>query len=325
MTQSAAAVPMIKISNSELQAYKRCKRKWWLTYYWKLRLRREGVGALTVGNMIHHPLEFYYADPQRNPETFNWEGILAAYVQERQNDPRLPSELHPQLLEAYELAKLMLKGYFEWLQEDGMDSEFRVVAAEQEIEVYLDTILGTQVFLISKLDTIVQEKSSGLFSFMDHKSVQNLKDLAKGIGKNEQFRYYGLIQRMKAIADGGPPGGQFAHGGMLNMLRKVKRTAAANPPFYGRAATTHPDEVYRTFHARVWGEVFDLLTTRARLDSGLNHHQVVYPTPTRDCEWDCPFNAICTQFDDGSDVSSVIAAEYEPHDPLERYTEVEKG
>lgn len=324
MTSALAAKPFVKISNSELQTYKRCKRKWWLTYYWKLRLRREGVGALSVGNMIHHPLEFYYANPNRDPETFDWESILAAYVQERQNDPRLPAELHPQMLAEYELAKIMLRGYFEWLTEDGMDSEFKVLAAEQEVEVFLDTILGTEVYLISKLDTIVQLKSSGLLSFMDHKSVQNLKDLAKGIGKNEQLRYYGLIQRLKAAAEG-VVNAQFAHGGMLNMLRKVKRTAAANPPFFGRAATTHPDEVYKNFHARVWGEVFDLLTTRARLDSGLNHHQVVYPTPTRDCEWDCPFNLICTQFDDGSDVGAVIAAEYETHDPLERYTEVEKG
>ena len=315
---------MLKISNSELQTYKRCKRKWWLSYYLRLRLRFEGVGPLSVGNMVHHPLEMYYANPQRDPATFDWDRILAAYVQERQNDPRLPAELHPQMLADYELAKIMLRGYFEWLQEDGADSEFLVTSAEREVEVYLDTILGVEVYLISKLDTEVQLKSTGLRAFMDHKTVQNLKDLAKGIGRNEQLRFYGLVQRMKAFADGATDQ-QFAHGGMLNMLRKVKRTATANPPFYGRAGVTHNDETYRTFYTRVWGEVFDLITTRNRLDQGLNHHQVVYPTPTKDCAWDCPFEKVCHMFDDGSDVGSVLAAEYEDHDPLARYQEVEKG
>lgn len=318
-----------KISNSELQTVKRCKRKWWLGHYLQLRPIRDGVGALSVGNMVHHPLEAYYAlGSSRDPETFDWRRPLDEYYQERLADPRFPTDKAPEMQQDYELAKIMLAGYFAWLQEDGSDSDIEVISAEREVEVYLDTILGTEVWIIGKLDTEVLEKSTGRRGFMDHKSVAALGLLPKQIEINEQLKHYGWLQRMEALArahNGEQVEMQFAHGGMLNMLRKVKRTATSKPPFYGRAGVNHPDEVYRTFHTRLWGEVYDLLTLKARLDAGADHQQVAYPTPGMDCDWACPFKLICPRFDDGSDVQAIIATQYEQHDPMERYTEVEKG
>lgn len=314
----------MKIANSELQTFKRCKRKWWLTYYLLLRPVKEGVGALAVGNMVHHPLELYYAQPVRDPETFDWQTPLAAYYQARLDDPAFPHDKAPQMQADYELARIMLKGYFEWLTEEGMDSDIEVISAEREVEVFLDTILDVPVSIIAKLDTEILLKSNGWRSFMDHKSVMNVKDLPKIIEMNEQLKTYGLVQRLEA-AQKQTGEQQFAHGGMLNQIRKVKRTASSNPPYYDRAGVMHNDEVYRTFYIRIWGEVYDLLTLRARLDSGADHQQVAYPTPTRDCTWDCQFLAICPRFDDGSDVAVLIADQYEQHDPYQRYTEVEKG
>lgn len=314
----------MKFSNSELQTFKRCKRKWWLAFYHKLRLRSEGVGPLSVGNMVHHPLEAYYGQPDRDPAVFQWQPILAAYVEERLADPRLPVDLHPRMLEDYELAKIMLAGYFGWLQEEGSDADIEVISAEREIEVYLGEILGEQVYLIGKLDTEVLYRSNGFRSFMDHKSVQELKSLPKLIEINEQLRHYGLLQRLEAIAKGTGET-QFANGGVLNMIRKVKRTASSKPPYFDRAGTQHNDTVYRNFYTRVWGEVTDLLLLRKKLDAGADHQMVAYPTPGMDCDWSCPFKLICPRFDDGSDVQAIIAEQYESHDPLARYTEVEKG
>lgn len=315
-----------KVSNSELRTFKRCRRKWWLSYPRALRLKREGVGPLSIGNMIHIPLEMYYALPQdmRDPAGFSWEAVLMNHVRKRLEDPRLPEGLHPQMLEDAELAKIMLRGYFEWLQEDGADSELEILGAEQEVEAYLGEILGTQVYLIGKLDVLARLRSTGRRVFIDHKSVANMTDLPKIGELDEQQRMYGLLQRMKAIADGGSVD-ECASGGVWNMLRKVKRTARANPPFYARAGVQHNEEVFRTFHHRVWGEVSDLLAVKARLDAGESHHTAAYPNPTRDCSWDCPFFLVCARFDDGSPVEDLLEDEYEVHDPYERYTEVEKG
>lgn len=337
-----------KVSNSELRKFKRCRRAWWLTYYRKLRQVRDGVGPLSIGNMIHYPLEMYYSDPDRDPATFDWETHLDRHAQERLEDERLPEHLHGAMQDDLELARIMLRGYFEWLQDDGADSELRILAAEEEVEVMLGEVQGYVVSLIGKLDVQAEMKSNGDRVFVDHKSVANLTDLPKTGELDEQQRMYGLLQRMREAVKRGETCGKqtpagactykpghdgicahhrlpVASGGVWNMLRKVKRSARANPPFYGRAGVKHNDEVYRNFHLRVWGEVNDLLTVKAALDGGANHQVVAYPNPTRDCSWDCPFFLYCPRFDDGSDVESVLALEFEVHDPYERYTEVEKG
>lgn len=316
--------PVMRFANSELQTFKRCKRKWWLMFYRQLRLRREGIGPLSIGNMVHAPLEAYYATPNRDPATFDWKRVLDAHYQERLNHPEFPHDKAPEMQAEYELAQIMLRGYFEWLTEDGADAGVEILAAEREVEVYLDTVLGVQVHLIGKLDVEIRMRDTGLRAFDDHKTVQELKSLPKQIEINEQFKTYGLLQRLEAHQKGTGET-QFAHGGVLNMLRKVKRTAASKPPFYGRAGVQHNEEVYRTFYTRVWGEVYDLLTLRARLDAGADHQQVAYPTPGMDCDWSCPFKPICPRFDDGSDVEAIIAGEYEQVDPYARYVEVEKG
>src|SRR5688572_27964870 len=152
----------LKLSNSEMQTHDRCKRKWMLGHHFGYRLRREGIGALSVGNMIHFPLEMYYAMPDRDPETFDWKRHLDQHYQERLNHPEFPHDKAPEMQKEYELAQIMLAGYFQWLREEGADSDIEVISAEREIEVYLDEILGTPVYLIAKLDTEVRLKSSGL-------------------------------------------------------------------------------------------------------------------------------------------------------------------
>lgn len=37
----------------------------------------------------------------------------------------------------------------------------------------------------------------------------------------------------------------------------------------------------------------------------------IYPNPTRDCSWDCPFRTICVAMDEGSDYQSIITEEFQ--------------
>ena len=57
--------PVLTISNSEIQTYKSCKRKWYLTYYLELGLRREsqtGTGPRELGTRVHAALRAYYVE-----------------------------------------------------------------------------------------------------------------------------------------------------------------------------------------------------------------------------------------------------------------------
>jgi hypothetical protein len=313
-----------KISNSELRRFKQCRRSWWLTYYRKLTPIHDGVGPLSIGNMVHHTLEGYYATNDRDPESYDWGTRLDAYAQQRLDDERLPIHLHPQMQADLELCRIMLRGYFQWLQDDGADSDLEILSAEQEVEVYLGDILGHQISLIGKLDIRARIRSTGRLAMIDTKTVQNVTDLPKIGELDEQLRTYGLLERMAQEAGQIDPAIR-TNGGVWNMLRKVKRTATAKPPFYLRAGVLHNDAVYRNLHARIWGEVSDIMRVRAELDAGGNHQSIVYPNPTRDCTWSCNFFTVCARFDDGSDVDDVLSTEFEVHDPYARYLEIEKS
>lgn len=122
----------------------------------------------------------------------------------------------------------------------------------------------------------------------------------------------------------GPEGiGVRTVGALYNMLRKVKRTAKANPPFYGRVEVRHNVHELRSYYARVWATVADIAKLEHDLGQGYDHRAVAYPNPTRDCSWRCEFFNVCTMFDDGSDAEGMLKAFYHEADPLDRYQEDE--
>jgi len=107
---------------------------------------------------------------------------------------------------------------------------------------------------------------------------------------------------------------------IYNMLRKVKRTKSANPPFYMRYEVYISDAELRAFWARLWSEITDIIASEARLAAGEDHRVVVYPSPRRDCSWDCDFRMVCPMFDnDLADPEHVLAMNFEHKDPLTYY------
>ncbi len=106
------------------------------------------------------------------------------------------------------------------------------------------------------------------------------------------------------------------------MLRKVKRTARANPPFYKRKEVQHSIIELQNYFVRLTGEITDILQKTDMLDNGVDHHLACPPNPTRDCSWDCPFMTLCAFMDDGSDVEGYIEASFDVVNPLRRYDSV---
>lgn len=321
----------MRVANSELRTFKRCRRQWWLSYHRGLRKRHDGLGPLAIGNMVHHVLERYYrervaaATAAAEYAAGQWREDLALYVADRVAELEADGgDQHvPGMLADSGLAALMLEGYFAWLEEDGVDAHLEVVDAERELEAYIGSIEGEDVWLVAKLDVLAVLHDTGEALFLDHKTAQSIADHEKTGPLDEQQLTYGLVQRLAIAA--GELDAPRALGGVINVLRKVKRTAAAKPPFYGRVTVRHNEEEYRAFYARVWYEVRDLLRVRAEVTASPERaHLIAYPNPTRDCSWQCPFHSVCQQFDDGSDVEYVLADMYAPVDPYARYTELEK-
>jgi hypothetical protein len=146
-----------------------------------------------------------------------------------------------------------------------------------------------------------------------HNTVQGFDSVISLLPMNEQSRHYAVIQRRN-----NPD--RPIQGSIWNMLRKVKRTATAKPPFYLRSDIAWSDKQLAVFWHRLHGEITVLLELQAALDAGADHQEVAYPTPSNDCTWRCPFYAVCPHMDDPrTDSESLIDVMYVQWNPLERY------
>jgi hypothetical protein len=311
------------VSNSELDTFKRCRRKWWLGTYRGLQLAAGDsiVGALVVGNRVHAGLAAWY-EPSYGADQFNDELALHVYDELVRADkaelgtyvdgeigeelPRTP----PSGFESdVELGRLMLGGYFEWVRETGIDEDWRVLTAETRQRASL----REGVDLVAKYDLEVERLSDGARRFVDHKTVGNLTDIPRVAHIASQFKHYALVQRLRFGGD------VRTDGGIYNMLRKVKRTIRAKPPFFGRHEVHHNDNDLRSYWMQVTGHVGRLLQAEEQLADGGSHQFIVPPTPAQDCSWSCPFFAVCPMFDDGSDAEGFLEDWYHVGDPLARY------
>ena len=307
----------MRISNSEIQVFKRCKRRWYFNYYLQLKPNIDSAtGAAPIGTRIHKVLDQYYnaklngaSDDMARALAMRYHGTLVAYDVEvgraSLDDKKYTSEI--------ELTTLMLEGYFDWLQETGADEGLRVVASETPVEVDIE-VDGTPVTVMGLLDLRLYRELDGAHLFIDDKTCMEMTSFSKWSHLNEQFKTYDWLLSHAT--------GEHTDGGMFNLLRKVKRTSRATPPFHGRIEVRHSDKEMESFDQTLHGEIRDIIRLRRALDAGSAGDLMgrIYPTPTRDCSWECPYFQVCPMVDraDGS-AGRMIELTMHPADPYERY------
>lgn len=298
-----------RFTNSEVKTFKRCKRKWWLSQYRGLRWDYEPrSGARGIGTRLHLAMEFGFHH-----------GMAAAltYVDEscEEDCVEYPEEADAIRKDA-ELVRIMIEGYIEWSAEEGIDEDYEVLAAEQIIEVDMPGMPG--VSLLAKLDELVLKRSTAETFFRDWKTVADFSR-SRLLHMDEQMLHYMLILRM--LAKQRDEDAVKAVGAVYAMFRKVKRSARAKPPFYQHTIVRHNDEMLDSYFKRLWYEILDILALEQLLEQGEDPRFVAYPSPTRDCSWDCDFVTVCAMFDDGGDAEHVLESQYTARSPLERYSD----
>lgn len=314
-----------RISNSEIQTFKDCRRKWWLAWYRGLRAKRESpVGALRSGTRVHRALEVLYV-----PEGEVAGSPLVRLAEVAREDLRVYEEAcaewnerpDPEVVRRFhkdlDLERAMVEGYLEWLEDSGVDSEIIVVAPEQELAVPAQRVsqFFPEVELIGKLDVRVQRISDGKRLFMDHKTAASLTDGIRELRQNEQMLFYHILELHQLVESDD----ERCVGALYNMLKKVKRTTSATPPFYRREFIPHNDDEIESFKLRLLGVIDEMMQVESMLATGLTHQYVTYPRPNRDCSWKCEFYQLCPMFDDGSRAEDMVADRFEERNPLDRY------
>jgi RecB family exonuclease len=297
----------LEISNSEAQAFLDCHRRWWLSYYRRLKPKYEApIGPLSIGSRVHRALEEGYSSPGR--EEALWK-VLAETIEA---DYALARELDcvEQFEKDCELALIMLQGFVQWASEEGLDAGWEVVSAERIVKAPAISVGGIDVVLKGKLDQMVRRDMDGALFMRDWKTTQTLKLVMMQF--MPQLKMY-LTLLALTEPDARVSGGQFV------FLKKVKRTARAEPPFYLLHEEYVSPQQMSNFWDQTMGTLERMVEATLRLDAGESHHRLVPPRPTRDCSWRCPFYLCCDMFDDGSNVELYLEVNYEVTDPYAYY------
>src|SRR6185503_10047094 len=118
-------------SNSEISTFKRCRRKWWLAYYRWLRPPVEKTtGTRGLGTRLHEALAAWYSPERLDPLQVLEQGILRDQAALMENSDFEGLE---ELNKDAALARIMIEGYLQWCEDEGMDAGLTVTGAEVEI------------------------------------------------------------------------------------------------------------------------------------------------------------------------------------------------
>lgn len=303
----------LAVSNSEIRTFKECRRRWYFTYYrrWGVRPEEESpTSEAKLGTRIHTALEYYYGQDIHPLKVINF-----IYTQIKQNHFNTSPSVLSGIDKEHDLAIAMVSGYMEWIMETGADEGLEVIAPEQVIRLPSGV---PEVDLMAKIDLRVRRQHDGARFFIDHKTTVSFNYLSSVLHLDEQMRFYAMLDHYEAVLQGDDR--PRTDGGLYNMLRRVKRTASAKPPFYQRTEVHYNIHDLRSMWIRTTAVVREIVDVRGKLDTGHDHRYVVYPTPTRDCTWKCPFFQLCPLTDDGSHWQEMADVLYVPTDPYAYYS-----
>lgn len=311
---------MITISNTEMQTWLRCRRKWFVTYYLGYQPDAEEVtGNRVLGIRVHTAMQGMYGyglDPL---------AVLGVLYQiELDASPEFETEL----MAERDLASAMVEGYIEWVASEGVDAGLKVVATEAELEVALPGVEG--VNLRAKLDQAVLNEVTGLFSFLDFKTAATF-ERHEILALDPQFKFYSLIQRLAT-----EPSEPRVDGGIIRSLRRVKRSERAKPPFYANDEFRYDPETINSTLMKAQRVGYEIARARQALDYAYTEghaelelvnivQRSLFPANQipHECKWSCPLVQLCPMMDDGSDWAGVLtnSGHFKQQDPYAYYAD----
>jgi transcriptional regulator with XRE-family HTH domain len=316
------------VTNGELQTFKDCRRRWWLEYYRALgSIVEKRTGAAALGTRVHKALAVLYVPEGESPgdalAELDWTvADDRQYLEQNGADERAFHELERE----HDLARAMIEGYLQWLEEEAADVGMQVISSERPLVANPGFQGFENVRLLTLEDVRVRMAVDNSTAFLDHKTTQTFQEYETWGHMNPQMKHYGLAEFLAMLEDGLAAGMDPAvtpelrtDGAILNMLRKVRRTANAKPPFYKRHHIRWNTDTLRSYWHDVFGTLQQIEAARAGLDQGADHRQIVAARPTKDCSWKCPFFLECPMFDDGSHVEAMLAETKTTVDPWQRY------
>lgn len=298
---------MLELSHSEIQTFRSCRRRWYITYYLELAQDYKSApptGNAPLGTRIHTAIEAMYAH-KADPVSV----LKQDYAEVIADRPDFEEDLQKER----DLGVLMLEGFLDWAAETGLDAGYEIISAEHEERASIITADGQEVILRGKLDQLVRREFDDVLLCRDIKTVATLEK-PDMLVLGTQLRHYALLQALNAKGTT-----QRVEGGIFVMLRRVKRGVSAKPPFYSMVEVHLNRHDLNSYYLHAREVATEILRARARLDAGEDNRAVTYASPSGFCNWGCDYKLQCPLFDDGSRVSDALNAAFIQVDPYARY------
>lgn len=289
------------IRYSATKKFMRCRRSFMLAYIRGLTKARDAApasGERDLGTLCHLGVEAIYNGEDGvaaiEAERLKHEAAWIAKMEAFGGADGLPKEW----LKVYEKATVMIEGYAQYVMEEGFDVGETTLAVEDAMQMEVGIIRGDLVILTVHVDRLVQDDLTGELIVEDTKTVQSL-DVEQQLQVDHQLLNYALVYRVVK----GLRIARIRH----NLLKKSMRTARATPPFYDRVEFPVNEAQMKAQWAKLTGVLDDMVGSMQAVEDDPSVHQSrLYPTPTKDCSWDCDFLAVCPMMDDGSDWEGVL-------------------
>ena len=264
----AEGIKIFRLSTTERQEFKECRRKWDLS-----SLSRQGLEpkrpatSLWFGTLIHYGLEVYYRNRDNEQAIAPWDAFEKACresIEEiKESQGGLWEEQIQELEESIELGVAMLRNYVDWAEVVDFkdDTGFaKVIATEQEFAVPIQDPEGNparfrdgngqvwELWLVGRFDMVVEDYDGRLW-LVDHKTSKDKLDPEILILDDQMTVYLWAAQQIF---------GKPFEGVYYNVLRKKLPTV---PPLVHQgkqlSKAKNIDTTYEVYYAEIEKHGFD--------------------------------------------------------------------
>lgn len=316
------------VRNSEVQAYKRCRLRWWWGWVRKLQ-PSTSQPALRFGGLVHGALENYYI-PGRKRGPHPAKTFTELYERELEEYARFGVYSDDQWVEAGELGVDLLENY---VDEYGPEKNIEIIAPEMPFKVTVRHPKTDKPYFaaVGKLDAPYINHDNGRLGIIDHKTAASIS--TKQYSLSEQGSHYWAFAPEFFHRKGILKRGQKLSHILFNFLRKAKRddrprneqghylnkdgtvSLRQPPPHFLRHPVWRGEKDREELRTRLTNTVWEMDQVRkGRLP--------IYKTPSYDCP-QCPFFDACELHESGADHEELLKMTMEKWDPYD-YVEITK-
>lgn len=325
------------ISNSERKQFKQCRRMWNYSSPNKMNLKSLGVSkALWFGSRVHEALEAYYETGA---------DLTSSFVSSCKQD-----DTDPELIADYDdlihLGKAMMNHYMATYPKG--TEPFEVLATERQFRIAMKRGKQLLAYLAGTYDGLVRMKNTGEIFVLEHKTFGQTPP-PDFMLLDDQTSLYPMIAQILvkrgAYESLGIGKSEKVSGVLYNGLRKKAPTKPQRLKSGGLSKAKSIDTTYHVYrqavldaglnladYADILGHLeskendfflrFELRRTQQELvmayqrliieiQEMIRPDVAIYPNPTHDCIYRCPFKELCLIENFGGNIDAAIETSFE--------------